>query len=309
MFYYLLFVNTQYPTNLQQFLQLFDIGTLSFLPNPTEIFFPDIEEESVGSPHQFEEQEVDGLFLVNAGSMIFVWISAILLIGLIFICLRYIKALPDVIKDKLKQFKKQIVWSGVLRVWITTYLELCLASFLQLRVVSFGSVSKALSSLLGIVLFLLSLGLPVYIFLKIYKNRNNLEKVKEKQGCLLDEFRQEKTIHKYFMGIVISRRFIFMFVLVFVSDPIAQVFLTIVPNVAIIVLMLIYKPYKEKRDQYNILYEEIVYFLCYVLVLVLAFGNNSGGLSNDGSTEESIGWAIITMTLLVLGVSLCIIIY
>lgn len=74
--------------------------------------------------------------------------------------------------------------------------------------------------------------------------------------------------------------------------------------------MIKYKPYRERRDQYNVLFEEIVYFFCYFFVFILAIGNSKEkGLSSDGSAETGIGWVIISLTLIVLLVSLGLILY
>ena len=134
MFYYLLFVNTELPKNLKSYLQIFKVGTLSFLPNPAKIIFPDLEEESLSAPERFEDSDVDGMFLVNAGSMILIWILAMVLLVLVIIILRYFKSMPAFIDRLLKKLKKALVWSGVFKVWIMTYLELTMASFLQIRV-------------------------------------------------------------------------------------------------------------------------------------------------------------------------------
>jgi len=50
MFYYLLFLNVEYPANLQDFLGLFKLGRLEFLPNP---FGNNFEKHRIESPTHF----------------------------------------------------------------------------------------------------------------------------------------------------------------------------------------------------------------------------------------------------------------
>ena len=62
MFYYLLFLNVIYPSNVEAFLGVFKVGRLEFLPNPSALFDFGLETNTIPSPKNFEENEFSGFF-------------------------------------------------------------------------------------------------------------------------------------------------------------------------------------------------------------------------------------------------------
>lgn len=134
------------------------------------------------------------MFLANAGSMIFVWIVALLIISLFLLFLKLVKKLPESVSNFLKKFKALAIWSGILRIGIATYLEVCVSVFLQIRVFSMGTKTKEASSILAIMIGLLCIVFPIFVFLKVFKNRKELEKLKIRFGSLFDEFKTVKFI-------------------------------------------------------------------------------------------------------------------
>lgn len=59
---------------------------------------------------------------------------------------------------------KDFEWSGILRVWTSSFLELTIASILQITLLSSETPLKTFSSILGVVVFLLNLMLPINLF-------------------------------------------------------------------------------------------------------------------------------------------------
>lgn len=70
LFYYLLFLNVNYPKNLRRFLGLFSLGRLNFMPNPLSGVIQEVENESLPSPPRFYENSFTGLFVETSGSIL-----------------------------------------------------------------------------------------------------------------------------------------------------------------------------------------------------------------------------------------------
>lgn len=64
---YLLLLSIDYPIVLAEFLEIFRLGNLDFIPNVAVNF---IEFEEVKSPPKFMENEFTGLFLDSAGPIL-----------------------------------------------------------------------------------------------------------------------------------------------------------------------------------------------------------------------------------------------
>ena len=65
LFYYLLFMNLEFPKNLTEFLEIFSMGRLEFLPNPLSSIYSEDSLESLNleSPPKFFDNEFSGLYL------------------------------------------------------------------------------------------------------------------------------------------------------------------------------------------------------------------------------------------------------
>lgn len=62
MFYYLLFLNINYPEPMIKFLEVFKAARLDFIPNPLESVVVD-EVDTLPSPKNFNDNEFSGTFL------------------------------------------------------------------------------------------------------------------------------------------------------------------------------------------------------------------------------------------------------
>lgn len=76
-FFYLLFLNVNYPSNFHNFLKIFALGNLDFLPNPLS-FLVDKDTE-LDSPENFMDNDFSGNFMLTANGMIAVWSYALLI--------------------------------------------------------------------------------------------------------------------------------------------------------------------------------------------------------------------------------------
>jgi hypothetical protein len=68
-FYYLLFINVEYPLNYLQFLEPLNIALLNFFPNLFAIAYPPLMNETIKAPQNIENNgEMSGYFLKTGGT-------------------------------------------------------------------------------------------------------------------------------------------------------------------------------------------------------------------------------------------------
>ena len=83
------------------------------------------------SEDKFEENEVDALLLWNMGGMLLVYLGVVLIYVTIILIAKYGKKL-GILQDLCKKIRKTLEWSGIIRIWIASYLELTIAGLLQI---------------------------------------------------------------------------------------------------------------------------------------------------------------------------------
>ncbi len=145
-FYYFLFLNFNYPTNLRAFLSLFSIGKFRFLPNIGKAF---PQNQYLFSPPNFYENEYRGFFLETAGSVIFLWTIALSVYGILVLSSRIkTSSLGKVIYYMNKG--KNIAYSLFPAIWDSTCTEFLYGALLQLRIIGVSNFGLTLSTLFSL---------------------------------------------------------------------------------------------------------------------------------------------------------------
>ena len=164
MFFYLLFLNVDYPPNVIAFLKLFNMSTLDFIPNLIGYLDLDLENNLPSSPKRFQENDYSSLFLQSGGNMFVLFVVSVL--GLLFVqlILKIFKKLPNGLSSFLNKIKSSLEWSGILRIWISVFYEIMFAAVLQICALNFTTPRNGISSFLGLTVFILNCCLPFLIF-------------------------------------------------------------------------------------------------------------------------------------------------
>ena len=157
MFFYLLFINVDYPKHVEDFLRVFSIATLDFLPNP----FSDKEDEPpseeeqdktdwLPSPGKFYENEYSGNFLQSSGYLLplIAGAIAITLILKVFVKLYKKKNKLASLADSAREYME---WSGTLRIWTGLYIKLMFSGLLQILIFRTSPHKFAISWGLGLI--------------------------------------------------------------------------------------------------------------------------------------------------------------
>jgi len=301
MLYYLLFFNIEYPENLQRFLQIFSLGRLTFLREPSITIFSDLATEKLPSPPNFYQNDFSGLFTQSASSFLLFLFVAFLIYGISKL-LNHVLKIPG--STRLKRFLTKTInsyeWSGILRPLIQSYFDLMIASYLQMKVLSFESVITVLSSILGILFLLLNLLLPYLIYKIISKNHTKSIHL-EKYQALYEDFDLNDPFKRYFNAIyLIKRMFQAMGIVFLYYYPLLQIMTSFLLSLVLLTLILSYRPHQRMILNIVDALIEIAFLGIHSLILLLEVMELTSILNEDKS--YLIGWMIIGLALMVLAI-------
>ena len=298
-FYYLIFINVNYPENVEAFFALFKLGNFSFIPNPIGWFFSDIDEETLPAPKRFTENQVDGVFLQNTGNMLLIWVVVILLYLVAKLFVVYTRNMPRFWSALCYKVVGYIEWSGALRTIITSYTQINMAVLLQLRTLNFNNTLFSLSSGFAIVFLLLSIICPIVVFDLIRKFYWKPGIFKAKYFTLVEEYRLSDKIPKYFTLFFLIRRFCLGMILVFLYDsPNAAVSLLLVSCIIWCCMIYWYLPHEGKWNNIVNLGSEIVFTVIHILILLLSIDETEVLFTDQG--RKTIGWVMIGLAVVII---------
>ena len=119
------------------------------VPNPIEYLFPSIYEQmqaGLPSPPKFADNDIDGLFLNNAGSTLAAWIAVIVIYGFVKITLFIFRTNGRFIR-LITKFREKFEWGIPYDAMIGTYPDILIASCLQFNNMDFTTSITKLSSI------------------------------------------------------------------------------------------------------------------------------------------------------------------
>jgi len=291
-YYYLIFINVEYPINVEMILATFSIGRLPFIPDISSIIVGGIKE-SLPSPYKFQDNELDGMFLKNAGSMLTLWGCLLFVVITCKFLLVFSKYLPPHVVSFLQKTNDSLVWSGILGTWFAVYMDMNLCAMLQLRTISFQSFLTSLSSVLGIVAIIFNVIFPFLVYKLLSKLRKSRSKEDQnKYESLFSPYKFKPKVCYYFNLFLLIRRFAFPAALVlFYYNTVLQLVSIIIVHLIPTAISLKYAPYKDPKISFCIIIDEVVTLAIYVLIGWIHHVNNTPYVTE--TTKELIGWGII----------------
>lgn len=291
-FYYLIFINVNYPGNVQMFLKIFSIGALDFIPNPLQWFVHDIDDYSLPAPKRFQEYDVDALFLNNGGNELLFLTSVIgTYLGAKMIK-KWIRSVPLNVRNLTNNMVGWFEWSGIISSLTASYTDFVLAIFLQMRVLTYDSYVYTISSVLAFVTLGFAVIIPIYAFVILSKYGNSHEALNEKYEALAGEYNIKKIAGRYFVPIWLIRRFLMCFSLVYLQVyPHLQISVLCVLMLISIVHTLGFSPYSSRKDNIVNTITEILFGMIHVAIYVLLYDDHKRNLSD--AQRLNIGWVII----------------
>ncbi|CAD8127452.1 unnamed protein product [Paramecium sonneborni] len=278
---YLKYINTQFPFNLQTFFDFFGFAQLSFFSkylNLQELIDPFIDYEDLKQiPEKIQIDGLNSLFVINGSSILFVWLTLIAvyvfskyLPHLLFeIKLKYYNEIPGQIDFALK-FKfwilaikiliiqlcltvvQEFFYSGILRTFFATAYDYSFSMTLQLFALELDSQNALVkfSSFLAII----ALGIYFFTIYVITKKCGNQKfSIEEYQYRLkymsLFEGIKYGNYSKYFYSISLTKKFLFMLILIFCYEqPYFQVLNLILLSIIEILWLTLFQPLDDLNE-------------------------------------------------------------
>jgi len=262
-------MNVVYPQNFKDFLKIFAAGRLDFIPDILEAIN---ESHMLESPKNFYEHEFSGFFLHSGGTMVLLWVFFVLVYLVSKLAVLFARKKNSVLNQFFRRSVEQFEWSGMIRMWTSTYLELLFAGLLQIRVINFSDGFYILSSVFAIGFTLANFALPflslTLIKKKIKGSSNNLNKYR----ALVDDYDTERKSSKYFLFFVLCRRmFMIISVLFLYYHPKPQVILPWIFNLCLLVLLVVVKPHNSSLLNFSESFTELGFFIIHSLIIMFAF--------------------------------------
>eukprot|EP00347_Sterkiella_histriomuscorum_P013631 403363980 len=239
---------------------------------------------------KFIDDEVPPYFIVAFG------------LKLTFRCLGFLIILPfSLILNKL--CKKVKLWEEIigafffnlpLRTFIEMYIELILQVVINTQFIKFKNIDQMITTLIAFIFGAISLLLPSMGMTLIFHNRRILKnkKWKMKFGMLTDECSNKSILQLYYYPLFIYQRLFIAGIIVYVYDmPFLQCILVMVCNAAMIVYLVVIRPFKEEIQQTTTVLDEIIIMVCVGLFINLY----QGGAYMDSNQKKNYGWGIIAL--------------
>ena len=296
-FFYLIFINVEYPENVQEFFAIFSMSTFNFLPDPFEWIVPNIENMSLPAPTKFIENNVNGLFLGSTGEDLLIWGIVIMLYIFSKLFIRYTRNMPILLTKACYKSVKYLEWSGILRTAIASYTDLTIAALLQLRVLDFTTNVFSASSVCAIICVIFSGACPILAYYLARKYSRQPEILEKKYLTLVEEYRTTDKVPKYFTVLFLLRRLCMVLTLVFLhDDPYVEISLLLMNCIIWVLLLIKYRPSDGKLENWVNTVSEGLFIIIHILIGVLIYKQED----LDDKGRLNIGWGIIASCMIII---------
>ena len=305
---YLLYLNVNYPYNVVAFFQLFSISSIEgLLPNPVEYVAPALYEDmQVGlpSPPKFADNEMDGLFLNNAGATLAGWI----VIGALYGCSKLILFTFRTwgrFNRIITTFKEKFEWGFVYNALIGTYPELIIASCLQFVNMDFTTHINRFSSIAALIVGACCFWAPFTVTAALESSAEVLgtEFHEKKHGAFYEDFivdSQKKVspetayYRRNFMAFIFLRKMAYFSGIVLAYDiPILQMLISCCSGLVLLVFMIKVKPYRNKRDAWMNMGSEVIMVMIHLVIFLFAGDDITQKMSD--TQRKNVGWVVIIL--------------
>lgn len=304
---YLLYLNVNYPENVNTFFELFSISSLSFIPDPIEVLVPKLYEEMqvpLTSPPKFLDNDTDARFLNNCGLMLTGWG----IVGFLYLIIRLLLfsfRLKGFISRLFLYLKSKFEWGLIFGTLIGSFPNLFLAAILQINNLNFQGSLNVASSILELASAIVCISAP---FISIYiidstapewgsKHHHEKYQILYNSFKLLEDKGENASpetayYRRNFLAIMFIRKMLYLSALVFAYDiPLLQVTCTAFSGLLIIICMVKFKPYEQGKDAWLNVGSEIILLLTHLVIFVLGVDDLTQMLSDN--QRKYVGWAIV----------------
>ena len=263
------YVNVQLPYIASKFLDSFRYTQMAWLPNAPLDSDMQFNSTKQVPGNQFGEQNATAFFLNNNGYQLTTWAFLIVLWAFLRVII-----LVGLKRSLLKKLFYIVVinleWTLILRAVIVMYFDFCLYTFLQLTKLNFTESALIASSLLSLIATLFVLFFPFFCLKKVLNVRNQYKVDSDRRyDTLYREYRKRKLYCIAFIfPILIQKIFIAAMLVALQTSPEAQIALIVVFQIAMVMVLLLLRPYVDGSMNFRAVVQEFILFV----VMALFFG-------------------------------------
>jgi len=160
------------------------------------------------------------------------------------------------------------------------------ASNLQVKVMRFDDAVLIGSSFSGLIVLILNVAFPLmiyYILEKLHEKKIAIQL--SKYSALVEDYDVNSKVRRCFMIFVIGRRTIqSLGIVFFYYIPILQVLSALIPNMALLILLLVYRPHNRLLLNFTNSFNELTFLGIHSLLIVLAYDDASKFLASKQDT-------------------------
>ena len=301
--YFLQFINTDYPINLDSFLKILSNANLNFIPNPFDSEGELINEKIVNqvAPKRFNDLGLTSSFMQNAGSQMLLFIITFsLFFTVLFIDIYLTKNKKQgKIAIYTRKIRDTFEYSGILRVFLMVYLQLCLGSMLQIRNPDASNIFNGFSSFLGFLAFIILILMFIALFKVINSPKFDEETKKKKFSILYEDYKKDTFLQKNYPTISVFKKFLNVLILVTLHGcPKIEILMLMILFLSSFVLLVVTRPFERRLTNLVMAVTEMTFVAIFCLIgyLIYLEDRTYGQIIIDEYILErqvTIGWAVI----------------
>jgi len=308
---YFMYMNIEYPLQMNLFFEILGFTSWDFMPNPLEKMTEDMAGDVLDDndprylpPQKFIDNEVNAFFIENAAGIILVNMG---LLFILWVLIKMQKSEKFQRNRLVKYLKDTLMWNAIMRTFLENSAPLMLGVFLQFRVFYFTKAYLVFCVLLALFSFFY-FGAMIYFIVRTLHERTNNELQKEKVvetiGTLYEGLELTHKESKYYNLIILFRSVLLMFVIsIFDSIPILQISALIPVNAGLIYFLYFKSAFEDKYLTKVNKIKECFILAAEIFILLLTFQGCSEAFYNV------IGWFSVALLCTALLVELVYVLY
>jgi hypothetical protein len=200
-----------------------------------------------------------------------------------------------------------MLWSGLIAMGLSNYLNVAIFSFVQVRYPQFDTGMHIFSSIAGIIAALVCTILPFFLIYVHYRFKKRKRTLKKKYAPIVEGLKTKKFVQQCFLSLVLMQNLIYAIAICCLQAvPYVQISALLVTNVAMLFLIFNYKPYAKNALAFMNIWSNIITLPIFLIIAFLIDDDHRPFM--DGPRRINIGWGIIILFCLsLLGIMISII--
>lgn len=196
----------------------------------------------------------------------------------------------------LSIIRKRTKYSLILRSFLIAYTPMTFFTIVQLHNLKFVETGNIVDSSFCIlsIIYLFVFPLVIFIILNVKKYNLEDEEIKSKFYTIYDSLQTNAIFKKNFILFYLMRKILWpLFIIIYLDDPLYQIFGLICLSVTIITLLILKKPYKSKVIFREFVLNELLVLSVLILISTHVIISYLDSNDMDLDLAVQIGWILV----------------